>query len=112
MRGILLGLAILALAGCATSDGLAYARNVPSTCDEILIEAVGLGGEISMIQGARTVKNAAIGVAPFLVAAGYLHPVFAIAAPAARFLELDDAGRQKRSDFLIDRYYSRGCPPL
>lgn len=117
---IILALPVLVLlAGCGTlsdvlggGDPTAYARGVPVACEAKLTEIEGLGGDVTAIRIARTAKNGAIAVIPIAVAASFIPPAWGFAPPALVAFRLDDAGRQKRIDFLIERYYEQGCNPL
>lgn len=119
LKILILGLILGSLTACETLSGLVgagdpagFARSIPVTCEAKLAEVEELGGAITQIRVVRTGKNLALLAVPIAVALGYFPPAAAIAAPAATAITLDDASRQKRIDFLIERYYEQGCEPL
>lgn len=112
-------LPFLLLTGCGTvatalggGDPSGYARDVPGTCNGKLAEIEELGGSVTAIRVARTIKGGAIAGIPIAVGVGFLNPAAALIPPAMAAFKLDDAGRQKRIDFLVGLYYDNGCKPL
>lgn len=118
-RRIALGAVLAMTTGCGglsgmigAGDPVGYARGLPVACEGKLAEIEDLGGDVMAIRVARTVKNGAIGVIPLAVGVGFLNPVAALIPPVLTAFRLDDASRQKRIDFLIERYYEQDCAPL
>lgn len=106
----------LIVAGCSTflpGDPTAYAKNIPAGCTEKMLEIESLGGDVLAIRTTRAVKDVAVEITPVLpllfasvpVAVGFIGPII-------KAVRLDDATRQKRIDFLVERYFEQGCTPL
>lgn len=118
-RRIALGAVLAMTTGCGglsgmigAGDPVGYARGLPVACEGKLAEIDDLGGDVTAIRVARTVKTGAIALVPLAVGLGLINPIAALAPPALAAFRLDDAGRQKRIDFLIERYYEQDCAPL